>query len=29
VAVGSWIVDALWAVHRAKVHNARIADDRF
>ena len=29
VAVGSWIIDALWAVHSANVHNARIADDRF
>jgi hypothetical protein len=29
VAIGSWIVDALWAIHRANVHNARIADDRF
>ena len=29
VAVGTWIIDALWAVRSANVHNARIADDRF
>jgi len=29
VAVVSWIIDALWAVHGANAHNARIADDRF
>jgi hypothetical protein len=29
VAVGTWIIDALWAAHSAHAHNQRVADDRF